>query len=212
MGDAARALAGRDRRTPVPVEIDPEVTPPPQAPPAASLEDLSRVVGQLVDWVKPMAPLRHEGDRLDGKLDRILVEQAENGALLREFIMPALKSTMGSVDLLLSHYEANKIRHAHFYDREWPAASKKIDDLGERMGRLERAVERGTEQHESLEEHVDEVRRRSHANSERLKAIETNAAVEAKVQHALTTRQKVSVGAGASILGALAGLLSKWLG
>jgi hypothetical protein len=214
MSDADRALAHR-RTPPRGVEIDDEVTPPPQEPPrAASIEDLAAVVAELTRWVQPMAPLRHDVGqlgRVDHKLDTLLATVAQQGVVQETFIMPALKSTMGSVDLLLSHYEANKIRQAHFYDREWPAAAKKIDDLGERIGRVERAVEKASDRQEASDERVAEVGRRTHGNSERLKAIETNARVEAGVQQALTNKQKAAVGGVASVLGALAGWLSQYL-
>lgn len=211
MSDADRALGGR--RTPPrgwPVVHDEETTPPPQEPPSsASLDELRATVADLARWVQPMAGMR-DGDqlsRLDAKLDRLHVDAAETGALLREFLMPAIKATMGNVDLLLQHHEANKVRQAQFYDREWPAAAKKIDDLGDRISRLERAVDRGTEQHEALADRVDDMARRSHSNSERLRAVETTSAVT----RALTTKQKVGLGGLAGAAGVIAGLVKEWL-
>lgn len=215
MSDDARALSGAQRRrTPPggwPVHVDEETTPPPQEPPiGASLDDLRATVAEIARGMERVWPARDNGDqlsRLDAKLDRLHVDAAETGALLREFLMPAIKATMGNVDLLLQHHEANKVRQAQFYDREWPAASKKIDDLGDRISRLERSVDRGIEQHEALSDRVDDVARRSHSASERLRAVETTSAVT----RALTTKQKVGLGGLAGAAGVIAGLLKEWL-
>ena len=61
---------------------------------------------------------------------------------LREFVMPALKASQGRIDLLLQHHEANKVRVEMFYEREWPAAVKSLDGMTERLGRVERSLER----------------------------------------------------------------------
>lgn len=218
MSDAKRSTIGAiHRRTPsaYPVEVDPETTPPPQAPPGAtSLEELSSTVQELARGLERVWPARHEGDRIermDAKLDRLHADVAELGALMREFIMPGLKATMGNVDLLLSHYEANKIRQALFFDREWPATVKTIDTMGERLSRLERTVERSIDQHESTSNRVEEVGRRAHSNSERLKAIETREAVATGVATAMTTKQKAAYGSAVGALGALVAWLVQQL-
>lgn len=150
-----------DRRRPqrraqsaIPTEIpDHEgLTPPP-----ISIEDIDQLgddttppplksqLRMLASGLEQVWSARHDA----GRLDRIETQQGHIGkdlsevsALLREFLMPAMKASMARIDLLLQHHEANRVRVELFYDREWPAAVKSIEGMTERLGRVERNLER----------------------------------------------------------------------
>jgi hypothetical protein len=118
MGDAERVAVGRQRRSQVavPVEIDPEVTPPPCEPPnpsslrgyesipppirnqldmlAAGLGDVTRAIGKIWD-------ARQDGerfDRIDAKLGTLASAATRHEMLIDQFVMPAIKDLMTSVD------------------------------------------------------------------------------------------------------------------
>ena len=142
---------GSRRRVGVPVEIDPELTPPPTSVDAIDkMNDsipppISEQLRRLASGLEQVWDARNDGarfDRIESHHGSVSKDLAEIGALLREFIMPAIKASQGRIDQLLQHHEANRIRVEMFYDREWPAAVKSLEGMTERLGRVERGLER----------------------------------------------------------------------
>lgn len=214
MGDAARAAIGAPhRRTPrpgYPVEIDPEVTPPPQRVPA-TLADLSVAVDQLaMDAYRS----RHDHERLDaveirmGDLNR---DSVETGALLREFVVPGLKDTLGRVDGILERLADLFAQQKQFFEREWPEVLRTVAELGRDLSRTERALAKLTDAHDQLEGRVEYMAADARKANDRISALETRQAVATGVQQALTTKQKVGGGIAVAIGGFVSGLLSKYL-
>lgn len=117
MSDADRSLARR--HTPgrgVPVEIDPEVTPPPQEPPEPSsltgyetiptpireqLNMLAHGLGEATAAIGKVWDARKDGerlDRIDSKLATLAEYATKHQTMLHEFVMPAIKECMSSTD------------------------------------------------------------------------------------------------------------------
>jgi hypothetical protein len=141
----------QQRRVGVPVEIDPELTPPPTSVDAIDkMHDsipppISEQLRRLAAGLEQVWDARNDGarfDRIETHQGHVAKDLAEIGALLREFIMPAIKASQQRIDQLLQHHEANRIRVEMFYDREWPAAVKSLEGMTERLGRVERGLER----------------------------------------------------------------------
>jgi len=120
MGDTERALGGRRRRSHpfgVPtVEIDPELTPPPQEPPSPSslagydsipppiarqLDMLSEGLGNVTTAIGKVWDARKDGerlDRVDSKLATLAEAATKHQTMLNDFVMPAIKDGMRSMD------------------------------------------------------------------------------------------------------------------
>jgi hypothetical protein len=118
MSDADRVLTSRQRRRApgIPIEIDAELTPPPQEPPAPSsldgydsipppirdqLDMLASSVGDVTTALGKIWEVRKDGerlDRIDSKLGTLAEYATKHQTVLDTFVIPALKEGMRSTD------------------------------------------------------------------------------------------------------------------
>lgn len=155
-GDDRRA----SRRTPhgVPVEIDPETTPPPLEPPEPDAEAYDTIpptirgeLDRLRESVRGNAHAigrvwdeRGNGERIDRleiKLDALTGDVGRVIALIEGFIHPVVKAVQGELHGMSTAQTANQARAAVFWEHEWPAALKSLDGLDTRLDRIERQQE-----------------------------------------------------------------------
>lgn len=234
MGDTQRANVGKRHRTSTPIrgtsaDFDSEEpTPAPVQVDFDSTMPLDEQVIALRGAVNEQARatartwgMRDAGDRLDrldNKQDIASNEISELSALIREFLMPAVKSSQARIDILLSHHETNRIRVEMFYDREWPAAVKALEGMTERLGRVERGQERQEHEMRGMSERLNA----NHgALSQRVTAVESYESRIALLERdkrdtdittkALARRSRTITGFLSAVIGALAGLASTFL-
>ncbi len=202
--------------TPVPIPDDATMTPEEQL---AAVQDLANMSAVAISRLR--AGRDTSGDRLDRietKQDVASREISELSALIREFLMPAVKASQGRIDLLLQHHEANKVRVELFYDREWPAAVKALEGMTERLGRVERTQERQelevrgmserlNANHGTLAERVSQVERLE----ARLAVLERGQRDRDVVSTAMTLRTKTILGFVVTVGGMLAGAVGSLL-
>lgn len=171
MSDADRAHARHKSATPprgvsIPVEIDPEVTPPPQAPPTLEGYSLSESVSILraaaVEQAEAIERVWGARD-LNDQVVTIGQNVAEIGALLKEFVMPAVKNMMGRLEFIERSQEANRGKSDRFWEHEWPTAIKTLEAVGQHMGRIEKDVDR-------LERNLDAYMKRSDEQAAQVRA------------------------------------------
>jgi chromosome segregation ATPase len=233
MGDDDRALVGRDRRPQeYPVHVDPELTPPPQAPPMPAAYDTlppaTRVVvdtlrdGQqtLADAVARVWDARQDNSRLEklgDKVDALAEDFAGMRAHIDLFLRPAVA---GSLMPRMDSVERTAYR-TEIEQQPLVAAVEKltiaIGRLEERFGLLERNVERLTIADTALGERIATQAAAVAELTERISALElvrvqTDAGVAAVT--ALTTKQKAARGAllaGATAIATGVFELVKWL-
>lgn len=118
MSDADRAYPIRRRTTNrgIPVQVDHELTPPPQDPPApstlegyttiappirAQLDMLHGGIDQLTGAVSKLWEARSDGQRLDNidsKLGTLATAATRHNTMLDEFVVPGIKECMASTD------------------------------------------------------------------------------------------------------------------
>ncbi len=220
MGDAERAVIGRQRRTPaygIPVEIDPEQTPPPATPPTASdapaevqLAELRTVAAQQSEAITRLWDSRNAGGqiaRMQAALDALVKDSAQSNALLREFIMPATKQTLARLDALERAVNTEGGRQERFFEHDWPRVMNGIEKLDRRTDLIERQLDRQDRNAEAATKRADD----KYANAmERIEAIEKREGITAnRVRRLedfnLSLRAKVAiVSAGLSGLVAVA--------
>jgi chromosome segregation ATPase len=162
MSADSRALIGR--KTPVhgvPTHVDPELTPPPQAPPIYGdvhqrLDQLADGLGQVTDAIGKVWKERGNSDRLsaqDEKLDQI---QTSINAWVSESVrhteqIKALSTSIGAVvsftEGLRTTTVSTSTQLSNFFEREWPRHEKlmerfekALEDIAGRITRLETAV------------------------------------------------------------------------
>ncbi len=156
-GDERRAAVGRQTpRGGVPVEIDPEHTPPPrEPPPAAELEQmpldaqvraLRDVAAGNNDAIRSVWESRHVGERvtrLETAVNGYTQQVAHNQASLDQWV-PVVKECIGRIDHALTQQSRTESRLEVFFNVEWPKIADALDDVGTslrdlalRMGRLE---------------------------------------------------------------------------
>lgn len=155
-GDEQRAAVGRTPRAGVPVEIDPELTPPPHEPPRADefeampfgeqLRALRDVAAGNNDAIRSVWELRHVGERLscvERAVTGYTQQVAHHQASLDQWV-PVVKECLGRIDHALNQQSRTESRLEVFFDVEWPKIADALDDVGTslrdlatRMGRLE---------------------------------------------------------------------------
>ena len=144
-GDDERIAAGRRHRTPaggVPVEVDSELTPPPQLPPlpppsdhgsnTARLDRLELATERLAEGVKQVWPARHDGEAFEryehaqaaqaARIDRLIDGIAATHAVVDNFLMPAVKDMQGHLSTIAG---------------EWPWMREAIEDIAPRLDKVE---------------------------------------------------------------------------
>ncbi len=156
-GDERRAAVGRQTpRGGIPVEIDPEQTPPPCEPPRADeleampldaqVRALRDVAAGNNDAIRSVWDLRHVGERLD-RVERAVhgytQQVAYHQASLDQWV-PVAKECIARIDHALNQQGRTETRLEVFFDVEWPKIADALDDVGtslrdlaSRMGRLE---------------------------------------------------------------------------
>jgi chromosome segregation ATPase len=168
MGDVERAMVGR-RHTPragthpgtgIPVEIDDETTPPPQAPPqpeefyALSTDEQVRTLHSFAQAqaqaTAQVWDARHVSDHVralerhvnanTNQVTRLIVE-VEHWSM-------ATKQCIGEVDQALGKIVSLEAKLAVFFESQWPQLEKSITgfatalrDLDTRIGKLETSIE-----------------------------------------------------------------------
>lgn len=161
MGDDDRATIGaKTRRTPpqgwpVPPHVDSELTPPPQEPPkpdtiegfdtisppiAKQLEILSDGLAEVTGAIGKVWDARKDSGRIDRLADTLTLVREDAARInesLREFVLPAIKSLQGTSHALWQYHERNKATVELFYGEQWPRLVKAVDDLVQRIGRVE---------------------------------------------------------------------------
>lgn len=166
--DDARATQPR-ARTPVhgvPAFVDPELTPPPQSATEAIAalwhergngERIERLEGVISDLSKSVHAWAAEA-----------VRQGEQ--------IVGLKSSIGSVvpfteslREITAHMSA---RMATFFDHEWPRLERTLEDLDDRLRRIEHGIERLETSDQALSVRLSAVETRSHDVERRVQAIE----------------------------------------
>lgn len=105
-----------------PDEFDDQPTPPPQS------------VEEALAWL-------HIDERL-GKLETGLGAFVQSFSRLEgvvtEFALPSVKDLMAQIDGLLTRQERNSTRLELFFDEQWPELTAAVDQLGERLERVEK--------------------------------------------------------------------------
>lgn len=151
-GDTQRAEFGSEaRRTPpkgIPVEIDPEVTPPPQPPPAlneleqmdvraqiaalqASQDENARALGRV--WEQ-----RHASGQLATiveRIDALISGSARVNAIVEELIKPGYYEMLKRLD---AHEQRNH-RMDLFWSEQWPKTVASLEGLTSSHARLDTA-------------------------------------------------------------------------
>lgn len=233
--DDQRAAWGRPRTEPgAPVEIDPELTPPPQAPPQpADLEVLPlqdqvmALQGSLVrhqEAIGSLWEIRHINarigraeaafTRIEHKVDSYTQSFARIEALVAEFVMPGLKSTMASTDDLLRRQEFDSARLGQLIDAV-NGLVKSQHDLTERLRQVESKVDKISDNTQAHAVRLDGVETVAKALDVRVTALELErrdkavALVERK--RIFTTARVVFFGAAAAIGGVTKAVID-WLG
>ena len=239
MGDDERVAIGKvHRKTPprgYPLHVDPELTPPPSEPPRPeSLDGYDRIEPEVRDQLRLLADglgdvtaaigkvwnSRNDSariERLEAKIDGFSKMTTQHAAQLDEFVMPAVKSLMGRVDLLLSGQERRNSQLEQFFEKELPRVERLLDglaqslkDLIERLGRLETSKEKLTDNVGSLALRLNAAETRDASLEHRIAALELrnrDSDTGDKREVAITKRQQrlflAAVAAGSSALSLL---------
>lgn len=141
---------------------DDDVTPPPQEPPRPAalagmpveqrVHALADTLGELHSAVDRLWDERGNSEQI-GRLQTAVAGYASmvnrHQQTLADFLMPGVKSLLAAVESLRLGAERTAAQLEQFFEREWPRHeelmerfSKALDDIANRMTRLEAAVER----------------------------------------------------------------------
>ncbi len=204
MGDTERALIGR--RTPskgVPIfEIEPDddLTPPPQVPsPDADISEVLREHAEALGRLWESRDLASNVKSLGQDVAQLL-------ALQQQFLMPAVKTSLGRLDNIERSAAATGAKLDRFWDVEWPRALKTLEGYGALMGRIEKDVDRlersvdafmkrTDERHSALSDKLAETKADSDAEFAKLHA--ENKQQESRIREledfVLTVKSKVAI-------------------
>ncbi len=201
-------------------------------PPPISIEDIDRLsddttppplksqLRMLASGLEQVWSARNDAEQLNRiaiQQDHINRDLSEVSALLREFLMPAVKAAQGRIDLLIQHHEANKVRVELFYDREWPAAVKSLEGMTERLGRVERNLERYeidmkgmgerfNTAHGALAQRIDTIASENTALALRVVSLETSSRDKSVASTAIAKRDKWWFAGISALVGFVAGI------
>jgi chromosome segregation ATPase len=212
------AFAGR--RSPargVPIfesEPDDDLTPPPQPIPTEvegySVEDQIRVLrasaNEQAEAIERVWAARDLNDQVKG----MSTDVTEMTALMREFLMPAVKQMLGRMDRLEQAHAADSARAARF-DNEWATAIRTIESIGQHVARVEKdvdrlertvdtSIKRGDEQGAQVRQSLEELKNKDGVQEVRIRALE---------DFVLTVKAKVAIvgtlmgGGGAGVVVAI---------
>lgn len=219
-GDVERTFARHKTNTPtggvpvIMVEVDEELTPPPMPlpPEVAAMEvdeQLKLLRASAQEQAHALARVWDSRD-LNDNVVAIGQDVATLTALTREFMMPAVKSMQGRLDLLEQARHAEAGRQARFWEHEWPAAIKHLEAIAQHMGRIEKDVDR-------VERNLDGYIQRKDAHDANVRAdlaelkdelVKKEARIRSLEDFALSIKSKVAL-VSAGVGGGGAGLM--WL-
>jgi hypothetical protein len=183
------------RRTPVggvPVEVDSELTPPPESPPDAEQFELLELRDQLralrsasasnAAGIERVWGARHDDDRLlrmEGRIDRVIPNLERVVSILDEFVLPQLKNVMGQTGRIWDDYSRTAIKLSTFLETEWPrtvetikGVAKTLDDVTGRLGRLENGQQEMARNHGAMDAQLRGLQDAQNAQALRLIALE----------------------------------------
>lgn len=196
MGDDDRANIGKElRRTPpqgypIPPHVDDELTPPPHEPPkpetiegyetiappvAKQLEILSDGLAEVTGAIGKVWDARKDSSRIDKLGDTLALvreDVARMDASLREFVMPAIKSLQGTSHALWQYHERNRATVEMFYGEQWPRLVKAVDDLIDRISRVEKGQDKLSDGFSSHAARLGSVENVMNAHDVRITALE----------------------------------------
>lgn len=154
----------RSRRTPrggVPiVEIDPDVTPPPQQPPSMDGMTIEEKVDQLHSTLATtvLGVERVWRDRnLTEQVQTLIKDNAALMESLREFVIPSVKNMMGRLGTTEQSTGEYRIRLDRFLEVEWPAVMKTLEGLSTYCARIEKDVDRVERTMDGFVKRFDEI-------------------------------------------------------
>ncbi len=212
-----------DEHTPTPVTLD-EMTLE-QSEQAEALRQLREASNKNAAAIEHEQKARREGreiGRLQAKmaaLAGITQQVVEVGTVLEESVRPALRDLAGDVKALLREREVDRAfyneirRHLELVERELGRVDERLKGMETSISRMDTdaklLAQRVDNETGSLHEQIGEMRSQVNGLTSRLAALE----VDGKVQVALTTREKATLGGGAASVGAaVAWLLQHFLG
>lgn len=226
------------RRTPVggvPVEVDPELTPPPQAPPepgtfeamspAEQLRVLHATGTENAAAIGRIWELRDMGgrlERMDARIDRAIPNLERAVAALDHWV-PQLQTVMAQTARMWEEHIKSSNRLGVFLENEWPrtvktieGVAKTLDDVIGRLGRVEHGQQDMTRNHGVMSAELRSLQNIANSHDVRITAIEQRHRDEqniAKGEELVVARAtkwasalKGAIGAGAV---AIAWLISK---
>ncbi len=137
------------------VMIDEEVTPPPREPPTPDelggmptedqISALRDVVEDQARGLERIWEARHMKQRVDhifGMTNAVGQDVAKLVQLMNEFVMPAVKTMMGRLEIVERSLIKLEARVSVFMDKELPDMVRTIDSLDTQMRRVEKDVDR----------------------------------------------------------------------
>jgi uncharacterized protein YkvS len=217
------------RRTPVggnpiPVEIDPEITPAPASPPepndiaslphGEAVRRLAEFAAQNARAIAHEQQIRREGEDigdLRAKVNGLLGLQHEvnrNTTIIEQTVMPSLRDIQADMKILLGTREQG-IAHKEDQDRQWERLHRSIGGMNERISNLEKVDIKMLADTGVSDERIDSVTTRVGNVEGRVTSLE----ITGKVSTALTKRDKNRVGqiAGgvAAIIAGIAALIQQ---
>lgn len=209
-----RALWGRGRTEPgaqaVPVEVDPELTPPPAAPPqpadfermsqAEQLRALRSHAETNQTALAAVWPARHVADELANvkrAVDGYSRQVDRHQQSLGDFVLPAIRTQMGRVTALEQQQTESIARLRVFFDTEWPRhtelmerISGSLKDITERIGRIEARQDKFADSITTHEARLSATEREINAIDVRVTALERHNADARLVATTTTTERK----------------------
>lgn len=194
----------------VPVEVDPELTPPPSAPPvpedfermsaAEQLRALRSHAETNQHAIAAVWPARHVADELVGvkrAVDGYTRQVDRHQQSLDEFVLPAIKSQLSRVTALEQQQTESFARMRVFFDTEWPKHTKAIEeiatalrDITNRIGRLEAKQDKFADHITTHEARLTATEREINAMDVRVTALERINADERLVANTATAERK----------------------
>ncbi len=179
--------SARRKPSAVPVAIDPadELTPPPQEPPRLPVDDsipppimqrldmLAEGLGQATSAIGRVWEVRNLGPQVEQLSARVESVAADVSACSRDIVEAStrlrgwetsVKSLMARTDAVASYVDQTRGRQAQFWEQDWPRLcaaieklDKRLDDVGERISRVERTIESHQYQVDDVRSHIGRI-------------------------------------------------------